>query len=265
MFNKAAPLYQKALEKSGYNHKLKYQPKEHKPPSKNRNRKRHIIWFNPPFNSTVKTNLAREFLSLIDRCFPPSNPLSKIFNRKTVKVSHSTTSNMAQIIASHNSKVLRGDIGKKKECNCPKTKSCPLDKKCKVENLIYQATVTKPNQEKMNYIGLSSTDFKARLSTHEQTFNDLSASQTSLSKYIWELKNQGILDYHISWKLIDRGQPFSPVRNVCQLCNKEKFYILFKPEMALLNSRNEIFNNCRHKKQALLIKKKRKTRKSPGS
>ena len=75
MFNKAKPLFQQAIEKSGYNYQLKFEPKPDKPPHRKKNRKRNILWFNPPFNYTVTTNVAKEFLSLIDQCFPKGNPL----------------------------------------------------------------------------------------------------------------------------------------------------------------------------------------------
>ena len=49
-FSKAAPLYQKALDDSGYNHKLAFSvPKAQSPNSGRRNRHRDIIWYNPPF------------------------------------------------------------------------------------------------------------------------------------------------------------------------------------------------------------------------
>ena len=130
MFQKAAPLFQESLDRSGYNYKLKYEPQVNTPRPKKRGRKRHILWFNPPFNHTVRTNVAREFLSLIDTCFPPGHPLKKIFNRNTVKVAYSTTPNMAQIIAGKNAKVLNGNKEEKRDCSCPKNKTCPLDGKC---------------------------------------------------------------------------------------------------------------------------------------
>ena len=131
------------------------------------------------------------------------------------------------------------------------------------KNVIYQATVTKPNQDTENYVGLTSTNFKARLAVHKNSFKDPESCQTSLSKHIFELENLGI-EPLVTWKIIDRGKPFSPTAGVCQLCLKEKFYILYKPSMASLNSRNEIFNSCRHKRSKLLFKPKRKT-KSPGN
>ena len=237
------------------------------PRPKNRSRKRHILWFNPPYNYTVTTNVGKEFLALLDKCFPPGNPLRKIFNRKNVKVSYSTTPNMAQIISGKNQKILRDNQKDKKTCSCPKDKKadCPLDQQCFSENIIYQATVSEPNK-KTTYIGQTSVTFKARLAVHKQTFNDLSqdkTSRTALSKHVIKLKKKGLLDPEVTWKLIDRGKSFTPVTGVCQLCVKEAFYILFRPDLSELNSRSEIFSACFHIKPALLIKPRRK-KNSPG-
>ena len=60
-FEKAATDYEEVLQKSGYNIKLQYKvPKK----PKSRNRKRNTIWFNPPYNAIVKTNIGRIFLSV---------------------------------------------------------------------------------------------------------------------------------------------------------------------------------------------------------
>ena len=130
--------------------------------------------------------------------------------------------------------------------------------------------MSQPNEDPKTYIGLTSTDFKARLGNHKQSFINPESNQTSLSKYILELKEKQIQPT-VSWKLVDRGEVFSPVTGVCQLCTKEAFYIIFKPEMAELNARSELFSSCRHRKSALLFKPitKSKTgskkRKSPGT
>ena len=264
MFQSAVPLYQEAINKSGYDFELKFDPSASEPKTKKRSRKRHILWFNPPYNSTVKTNVGKEFLCLLDKCFPPTHPLRKIFNRQTVKISYSTTPNMAQIIAGKNSKILtKTEEENIKTCSCPRTKVCPLDKKCLTENLVYQAKVMAPNQEPKTYVGQTSTDFKSRLSTHKHSFINPNANQTYLSKHILKLKKQGI-EPTVSWKMIDRGKVYSPVSGVCQLCVKEAFYILFRPELAELNKRSEIFCACIHRKSKLLVKASRK-RKSPGS
>ena len=55
---------------------------------KRKNRPRNIIWFNPPYSADTETNVAKTFLKLIDRHFPKSHILHKVFNRNNVKVSY---------------------------------------------------------------------------------------------------------------------------------------------------------------------------------
>ena len=266
MFKNASPIFQEALNKSGYKYTLRYDPHASEPRSKSKkkNRKRNILWYNPPYNSTVGTNVGREFLKLIDECFPPNHKLHKVFNRRNVKVSYSTTPNVAQIIAAKNSKILKPPETEKRKCNCPRNKVCPLEGKCLSEEIIYQATVTHPSTEPKTYIGLCSTDFKARLGVHTQSFKDPLINQTSLSQYVHELKSNN-KEPKISWKIIDRGKKFTPVSGVCQLCTREAYYIVFHPNLAKLNAKSEIFSACRHKKPALLFPPERTKKKSPGT
>ena len=83
IFDKAIPPYQKALEESGYDYKFTYNTTTKQTTRNKRNRKRNIVWYNPPWNSNVKTNLGKKFLSIGDKCFPKNHPLNKIFNRHT--------------------------------------------------------------------------------------------------------------------------------------------------------------------------------------
>ena len=55
VFNMAAPLYQAALDKSGYSHKLEFDSNINTKKRK-KNRKRNVTWFNPPYSVNVKTN-----------------------------------------------------------------------------------------------------------------------------------------------------------------------------------------------------------------
>ena len=107
IFNSSKEEYKTALKNSGYkNIDFKYIA-ENKNDNR-RNRRRNIIWFNPPFSQTVSTNVGKRFLNLLDKHFPPNNQLHKIFNRNTVKVSYSCTPNMGSIIKSHNKKLTVG-------------------------------------------------------------------------------------------------------------------------------------------------------------
>ena len=82
------------------------------------NRNRNIIWFNPPFNKDVSTNVAKKFLDLLDKLFPKSAKLHKIFNRNNVKVSYCCTENIKSILNSHNKKVTTQNTVITPPCNC---------------------------------------------------------------------------------------------------------------------------------------------------
>ena len=127
--------------------------------------------------------------------------------------------------------------------------------------MIYQATVTEENGTKNSYTDISCTDFKKRLGTHKHTFKDENVQQTFLSQFTWTLKRKNV-NFEIKWKILDRGATFSPITGKCGLCTKEKFYIMFRPESADINNRDDIFSASRHKKSKRLILKERK--KGPG-
>ena len=105
VFNEAAPVYQKALSDSGYIYKLNY-VRPTAPKTGKRQRKRNVIRFNPPYNENVKTNVGREFLNIICKCFPKNNKLHKIFNKNTIKLSYSCMPNIRTIIEGNNKRKL---------------------------------------------------------------------------------------------------------------------------------------------------------------
>ena len=170
IFDKAVPLFQEAINKSGYNYTLKFDPPKEATPPKRKNtcRKRNILWFNPTYNSSVKTNVGHEVLKLVSKCFPKGHPLSKILNKKTIKVSYSTTNNVQEIIASRNAKILRKQETPTRNCNSRGDTPCPLMGKCLEKNIFYNVTLQDGTQR--NYVGLSSSEFKARLAVHETSF-----------------------------------------------------------------------------------------------
>ena len=108
IFNKACPPYTEAQKKNRYNTHLQfYKTCTDKNNEKNKTIKRKIIWFNSPFNINVATNLAKTFLTLIDKHFPKNKKLSKIFNRNTIKVSDSCLPNVKQTISNNNHRLLQ--------------------------------------------------------------------------------------------------------------------------------------------------------------
>ena len=117
-------------------------------------------------------------------------------------------------IDSHNRKLLNEDDQENPpkgvdNCSCPakKKENCPLQNRCLDRNIIYQATVDNiSDHETETYIGLTSSTFKERLATHKQSFNNRNVNQTTLSTYIWQLKDGGkFFQYHT--KLLIEGNP----------------------------------------------------------
>ena len=261
-FDKAAPPYQKALDEGGYQYTLHYEPTT---TAKRKNRQRsNILWYNPPFSKNVSTNIGHKFLSLIDKHFPKDHSLRKIFNRNTIKISYSCMNNTKQVIDNHNKRILhsslspytkdnKDDTETNKTCNCRQKNNCPLDGNCLQSSVVYQATVTrKDNNTSETYIGLTETNFKTRHRNHTASFRHAKhKNSTELSKHIWTLKNDNI-DYSISWRVLSSNSPYNSSSKRCNLCLKEKFLIIYRPDLSSLNKRNELVSSCRHRNKALL-------------
>ena len=96
-------------------------------------------------------------------------------------------------------------------CNCRVKEKCPVDNKCQTSSLIYQATVTRhDNNKDETYIGLTDNTFKTRYNGHTNSFRHSNyRNSTALSNYIWMLKDKKI-SYSLKWKIIDRGRAYKP-------------------------------------------------------
>ena len=225
-FQKAAPPYQEALNKSGFKYKLEYKP-SNKSKTPRRKHNRRVIWYNPPFDLNVKTNIGRNFLTIVRESFPKGHPLNKIFNKNTIKLSYSAMPNIKSKIDSHNKAIIKKQEKKEQpKCNCRNKATCPMDGKCQESGIIYQATVIqKDNGKTETYVGLTETTFKLRYGNHKQTFKNKSQqTKTELSKYIWELKNKQ-KQYDIKWKILKKAKPYSNTTKRCNLCMEEKYII----------------------------------------
>ena len=252
-FNKAKNDYQEALKSSGFNETLKF----NQPSNKKRSRKRNIIWFNPPYNSAVKSNIGKKFLSLVEKHFPKRHRFSKIFNRNSIKLSYSCTANIKSVISSHNKSILKPNTGPAaKMCNCREKNNCPLNGQCLQEALIYKATVKSSDNAVREYIGCSEPPFKQRFANHTHSFNKAQhKNSTRLSQHIWELKDQSAF-FSIKWEIQARSSAYKCGSSKCDLCLAEKLSILKSDTSISLNKRSEIANKCRHKNKHKLSKLK---------
>ena len=188
-FKNAAPSYQKALKDSGYS-STTLQFVRDELPAKRKNRKRKILWFNPPFNSAVIMNTGKEFFRLLQKHFPSHHRLLKICNKNNVKLSYCCMPNIKSILSSHNNKPLHTADNPNRatveRCNCRSPNNCPLDGNCCVSYAVYKATLTSSDLPK-SYYGGCSTSFKTRYGNHKQSFlHRQKKSATESSKAYWE-------------------------------------------------------------------------------
>ena len=160
---------------------------------------------------------------------PPENPLSRRYNRHTIKLSYSCMPNIGCIIARENKKKLRGTSTQDdaNNCNCRNKAECPVENQCLKTNIVYCATVTCPgNGTTETYTGLSQDSMKERITKHQYDFQTPSKEKsTKLSSYIWGLKSQN-LDFQVKWKILARAGAYNTSAKVCNLCNCEVFFIL---------------------------------------
>ena len=87
IFIECSKEYQTALNNSGYKFPLKYETTTENSRRK-KQRRRNILWFNPPYSKNIKTNIGKEFFKLLDTCFPAYHILNPIIIRNSVKLSY---------------------------------------------------------------------------------------------------------------------------------------------------------------------------------
>ena len=103
----------------------------------------------------------------------------------------------------------------------------------------------------MTYYG-STKNFKSIFSGHRSSINNRPSNHTTLSSYVWKLKDQNI-PYEIKWSIKARGHPFASGGNACDLCLTEKMVILTEDQLNMLNKRDELLESCRHRREHLLV------------
>ena len=249
-FNKAKSPYQDALKTSGYKESLQYE--QPKPTHRDRNRKRKIIWFNPPYNMNVRTNIGKKFLQLIRKHFPKGHQLNKIFNMNTIKLSYSCTPNIQKIITQHNHSLMNNNENQTSRCcNCRSKPNCPMNGECLTKCIVYKASI-KTSENTSVYYGASEGEFKTRFNNHTKSFKHSKyRNDTELSKLIWKLKEEAT-PFEISWEIESKAFPYKCGTRRCDLCLAEKVCIICAEPKGLLNKRTELLSRCRHRNKYII-------------
>ena len=162
---------------------------------------------------------------------------------------------MLSMIKSHNNKIINKDVKELKSCDCRVKFECLLNGQWQVINIIYKWTVLlSPDKPNKVYLGTAEGGFKKQFYGNRKLFNNKgSANDTTLSKYIWELKETSNSSPTLVWTIAKNFPPYSNISKKCLLCLHEKIEIInyFRPE-ELLNKRSEQISKCRHTNKFLL-------------
>ena len=213
--------------------------------------------FNPPFSKNIKTNVGAKFLKMISKNFPPNQPLSKILNKNTIKVSYRCMPNLKSHIDKQNTQLLNQDINKAEPyCNCQvnKRENCPIPGRCTTTSVVYRATIRRHDNCSVDcYTGLTGDKFKTRYNKHQSDIRTGKRTASKLAHHVCRLKDENV-QHDISWDIVARAPSFNPTSKVCRLCVTEAYHIIFTPGGANLNKRDELFGFCKHKWKNLLAK-----------
>ena len=105
---------------------------------------------------------------------------------------------MATIIKRHKNKDLREgkqaseDPADAVRCNCREKDISPVDGPCQTRSIVYKASV-KTDDDVQEYTGRTAVSFKQRFNSHQQMMRDQKyRNSTTLSKYVWSLKDSKV-------------------------------------------------------------------------
>ena len=95
---------------------------------------------------------------------------------------------MSSFMSFHNKELLNSRTGDIKPCHCRNKDECPLNGQCLAQDIVYKCIVSISINPDKIYLGTAERDFEKR-HNHTKSFRQKRYSkETTLSKYIWEIK-----------------------------------------------------------------------------
>ena len=88
---------------------------------------------------------------------------------------------------------------------------------------------------------------------HKTSLTSKEALKTTLSDYIWTVREEQKIDPTLKWSIIKSVPAYNNISKKCLLCLHEKFEILFYEDQdKLLNKRTELVAKCKHMRKFTL-------------
>ena len=119
------------------------------------------------------------------------------------------------------------------------TVHCPLEGKCRTENIIYKCIASASGHPDKVYLGTAEGDLKKRCHNHISSFkNETQMNKTNLAKYVWEQKLRHNITPALKWYIFKSVPSYSNITKSCMLCLHKKFGILTYPNQDELLNKN---------------------------
>ena len=129
-----------------------------------------------------------------------------------MKVSYCCTQNVVSMIKSYNKKLINTSIKNTLPCNCRKKYEHPLDRKCRADYTVYKCVALVDGYPNEVYLGTTDGDFKQRFYNNLMSFNNKDHSaDTTLSKYVWEIKRKLKIMPSLRWSIIESVPAYSKI------------------------------------------------------
>ena len=133
-----------------------------------------------------------------------------------MKVSYCCTQNVASIIKLHNKNLINTSTKNILPCNCWKKHDRLFDCKCRTENIVYKCVASVDWYPNKVYLGTAEGDVKQHFDNHRMSFNNEGRStDTTLSKYVWEIKKKLKIMPSLKWPIIKSVPAYSNISKKC--------------------------------------------------
>ena len=94
---------------------------------------------------------------------------------------------------------------------------------------------------------------KDTITTRHHSKTEKKANDTTLSNYVWEVKDKYKETPSLKWSIVEFVPGYSNITKKCLLCLYEKLEIINYPNQEeLLNKQSELISKCRHVNKYLL-------------
>ena len=139
----------------------------------------------------------------------------------------------------------------------------PTEWKMQTRNISYKCVTSSSMKPDKVYLGTTLEDFKQRFYNHQKFFNNSAyRNDTTLSKYVWDIKENYNETPVLKWYLVRTVPLYSNITKRCLLCLHEKPKIFYDPNTdKLLNKQSELIVKCRHSNKYLRCNYKSNNRK----